>query len=467
MKRATLAVVSLLCAAVPAAPGVAAPGKVVRVPSPDLDALPSRGPKRALVTIEVFLRMFTDVRVPEIRACERLQAEHPGTVRIVYRVLRAPSSSRLHYAVLEAQAEGRFEPFLDALERQQSTNPTDAQLFEIARAAGVDTDQLAEVLDNPPAAFDAILDENQRRLRLRFHTAMPGAILDGIAVTRNDLANKTGELERVYEIAKDEALDLLDRGVDPRALGPALEAASAPDLQRIEARARSSDPDDVVGDVPPTPTLATPPLDLSGLPSLGPPDAETTIAVLCVPSAATSTCRPALAAAQAAADAFGDRVRVVWAPFFDVTRDDAAELGMLADATLCAEHVAATGLDLRRPGSPGWQWLQKMMNFVAVLHHRPTADDVLADLVLPPDAPAFAACRAQQAGAAIRWVEAAMRAGVHAAPSTVVGGRIYPAITDTNVLQQLIAAELEPSVNCAGCLRLDALAPAWRGGTPP
>jgi hypothetical protein len=449
-----VAVAVLACAT-----AAASPGKLVRVATPVLDAMPSRGPKQALVTIELFFRPHVDTRLPQFKAIEQLQANHPGRVRILYRVLKASSSSRLHYATLEAYAEGRFDAFLAQLDTQPSTNLTDAQLLQVAAAAGMNGEQLAEVLASPPAEFDRVLDENLRRRNQRFHNNQAGVLINGLFVASNDI--KAENLEHIYDERKDKALDLLDRGVELRDLAEAFEAQAAPNPLLINVP--SSSPDDTIGEIPAQPILATPALDFRGMPSFGPTGAQQTIAVLCIPSTTTNNCRAALRAAKLAQDVYGDKVRVVWAPFFDVTREDAAELGMLADAALCAERVGASVVDFGSPSSPGWDWLQATMDEVSRFHRRVTADRVLSELAtaLHVDEHAFAACRAHQAGAAIEWVEAATRAGVHASPSTLVGGRIYPSITDAGVLQQLVGAELEPG-DCEGCLRLDTIVPAWR-----
>jgi hypothetical protein len=454
VKLAALAI--LACATVSASPG-----KLVRVATPDLDAMPSRGPKQALVTIELFFRPHVDTRLPQFKAIEQLQANHPARVRILYRVLKASSSSRLHYATLEAYAEGRFDAFLAQLDTQTSPNLTDAQLLQVAAAAGMNNQQLAEVLASPPTEFDRVLDDNLRRRNQRFRGNQPGVLVNGQFVSSSDIL-KSGELDRVYEEQKEKALDLLDRGVELRDLADALETQAAPNPMLINVP--SSSPDDTIGAIPAQPVLATPALDFRGMPSFGPTGAWQTIAVLCIPSTTTNNCRAALRAARLAQDVYGDKVRVVWAPFFDISRKDAAELGMLADAALCAERVGASVVDFGSPSSPGWDWLQGTMDEVSRFHRRVTADRVLSELAtsLHVDEHAFAACRAHQAGAAIQWVEAATRAGVHASPSTVVGGRIYPSITDAGVLQQLVGAELEPSGDCDGCLRLDTIVPAWR-----
>jgi hypothetical protein len=153
----------------------------------------------------------------------------------------------------------------------------------------------------------------------------------------------------------------------------------------------------------------------------------------------------------------------VWAPYFDVTRDDAADLGLLSDAALCAEKVGTSADDFESPSSPGWRWVEAMLAEPTLRRRRLPADQLLEKVTdrLRVDRPAFATCRARQAGASITWIEAARHAGVRTSPSTVVNGRIYPSITDTNALQALVAAELQPG-DCAGCVHLDDLAPTWR-----
>ncbi|HEY1552055.1 MAG TPA: hypothetical protein VGG28_29715 [Kofleriaceae bacterium] len=462
MKLGALAVVCAI--ALPTNQSVGSPpGHAVRVDMHETTALPSRGPKHALVTVELFFRPYLDTRRPEFAAVEKLQADHPNRVRLVYRVLRQSNSSRLPYATLEAFAEGRMEQFFTELDKQ-SSNLTNEQLAQVATAAGMSPEQVASVILKPPPEFDAILDDNIRRSRQRLRN-QTGVLINGAVVPQSSIL-KAGELERLYAEAKDAALDLIDRGVLPSELPEVLEGSNAPNPLAIVVQ--SSTPDDTVGELPATPQLASPPLDLRGMPSVGPANARTTIAVLCNPSMSASGCGNALRAAQTAQVIYGDAVRVVWAPFFDVARDDAGELGMLADAALCAERVGTSVADFANPTSPGWDWLQATINAISIAHRRITAEQIIAKLIgeLHVDDAAFEACRAHQAGTAIRWAEAAARAGVHASPTTVVGGRIYTSITDTNILQQLVAAELEPG-DCDGCLRLDTIVPAWRSDAPP
>ena len=320
----------------------------------------------------------------------------------------------------------------------------------------MDPQQLALAISNPPPAYDRVLDANQRRLKKKVRGAAPAILING-KVPRS--SGSFADLEVEYYQANEAADDLLDRGADPRELPQAFEAETAPNP--LELNVTAGNTDDTIDEVPADPPIATPALDLRGMPSLGPANAQVTIAVLCSP--ASLNCTAAIRAAEVAQDVYSDTVRIVWAPFFDVSREDAADLGLLSDAALCAEKVGTSSDDFENPGSQGWHWVKSMLAETNVRRRRTPADQMLEKVSdkLHVDKQAFAACRANQAGTAIKWIEDARHAGVRTSPSTVVGGRIYPSITDATTLQQLVGAELEPG-DCPGCLRLDEYAPTWR-----
>lgn len=445
---------ALLCATAPAAPA-AKPGDVVRVEHRPPDALPTLGPSTAPVTIELFFAPVQSSRRQEFETVRKLQLKHPSRIRVIYRVVKATGMARLHYAVLEANAEGKFNEFMTALNNAARTSLTDAALLEMGKSVGMDPQQLALAIANPPSGYDRVLDANLRRLKKKVRGGgLPLILING----KVPHSAAFSDLETEYYQAKEAADDLLDRGADPRALPEAFESATAPNP--LDLNVTSGNTDDTVDDLPADPPIANPALDLRGMPSLGPAEAQVTIAILCSP--ASLNCRAALRAARAAQDLYNDAVRIVWAPFFDVTREDASDLGFLSDGAMCAEKVGTSSDDFESPGSQGWRWVETMISESNLRHRRLPAEELLEKVSdkLHVDKQAFAACRAGQAGAAIKWIEAARHAGVRASPSTVVGGRIYPSITDAATLQQLVGAELEPG-DCPGCLRLDAFAPTW------
>ncbi|MEO8552422.1 MAG: hypothetical protein ABI678_20735 [Kofleriaceae bacterium] len=433
------------------------PGDVVRIEHHAEDSMPTRGPATAPVTVELFFTPSAMSRQPVFGLVERLQASHPSRVRVIYRIVKG-TSARLHYAALEAYAEGHFDQFIAALSGISRSGLSDAALLELAKSVGMDPQQLAAVISNPPPAYDRVLELNQHRLRQKAKAGQIPLLLINGKIAKN--FSNLRDLEAEYLTAKDAADELLDRGADPSTLPEAFDATTAPDPLSLVITAGNTD--DTVDDVPSVPPLANPALELRGMPSVGPADAQVTIAVLCSP--ASVNCKSALKAATETQAIYNESVRIVWAPFFDVTREDAADLGFLADAALCAEKVGTSADDFDTPGSPGWRWVTKMIEQSDALRRRRMPADQLLEKVsdlLHVDKAAFATCRAAQAGSAIHWIEAARHAGVRTSPSTVVGGRIYPSIVDPTVLQQLVGAELEPG-DCPGCIHLDSYAPTWR-----
>ena len=459
-----LAAATVIAAAQPAtsapAPAGSPGGEVIRVEHRDPSALPSRGPLHALVTIEVFFTPGQSSRVQAYRNLERLQEHHPSRIRLVYRIVKSGGQTRTPYAALQAHAEGRFFEFMDALNaaRDPRLGLPDKELIEVGQKVGLDPDRLALAIANPPRAYVEVLDANERRRKQRLpgQPALPSALFNGRAPSTHLSALGMADLEKEYERAKDLAEDLLDRGADRGTLAEALDELAEPPRE-ISVRAGPTDED--LGDDPGEPVLATPPLDLHGMPSYGPDHAATTIVVLCNPT--SSNCLHPMRAARNIRDWYPDSVRVVWAPFFDLTREDAAELALLADAALCAEKVGITLEDqdqtFGNPASAGWRWVEAVL---AETYRRRIAPTRVLDRVagkLRVDRRAFATCRAQLAGTSVGWIEGARRAGVRVTPSTVVGGRIYGPITDHTTLQLLVEAELAPGL-------LGEAAPAWTRG---
>jgi len=437
-----------------AQPAASAPkGGVVQVEHRDPSALPSRGPLNALVTVEVFFTPGQSSRVQAYRNLERLQASHPTRIRLVYRIVTSGGQTRTPYAALQAHAEGKFFELMDALNAARAL--TDKDLFDLAKKVGMDPDRLAQAIARPPRAYDDVLEANELRRKQRIHGSppLPSVLFNGRVPSQP--LNAGPDLEREYKIAKDLALELLDRGADRGSLSEALDELGEP-TQDIIVSPGATDED--LGDDPGDPVLASPPLELRGLPSYGPGEPATTIVVLCSPT--SQNCVQPMRAARNIRDWYPESVRVVWAPYFDLTREDAAELSLLADGALCAERIGVT-LEERdatfgNAASPGWRWVEAVLS--EHKSRRVTPDKILDKVAekLRVDRRAFATCRAQVAGTSIAWIEAARRAGVRVTPSTVVGGRIYGPITDHNTLQLLIEAELAPGI-------LGEAAPTWRG----
>jgi len=457
--RGLLVLAALLALPADAAPG----GSVVRVAHHDPGALPSRGPTNAPVTIELFFTPGQTSRTAGYHNLEKLQAAHPTQIRLVYRILGVNGSARLQYAALEAFAEGKFFELMDRIncvgvppsQCRSRGGFTTKDLVEMGTEIGIDPDRLTAAMTHPSAEYDRVLAANDRRRKRRIHNnILPSALFNGKAPQTQLQAMGNADLERELRAARERAEDLLDRGASSATLLAALDDDDPPDPAEITPQPGPTDDeldqiDSALGRVPP-------PLRLDGMPSFGPPNAQVTIAILCSPF--TDKCAAPRRAARIVADNYPDQVRIVWAPFFDATKEDAAELGMLADTAMCAEQVGTSADDeLSEPTSPGWRWVDALLIDAGNRRRKMPVETQIKKLAtqLHVDEAAFTRCRAAVAGKSLSWATAARRSGVRTTPATIVGGRIYGPINDWNTLQQLVEVELAPGW-------LGETAPSWR-----
>ncbi|MDQ3369351.1 MAG: hypothetical protein M3680_28325 [Myxococcota bacterium] len=421
-----------------AAPG----GGVVRVEHRDPSTAPTRGPANALVTIEYFFIPQTNAgsRLAAYRALERLQAKHPARIRIIYRIVKRTAQSQLPIAALEAHAQGKFFELMDALHAPRMNNLlTKDQALELARGVGIDEQRLGAAISE--GRYSDVFATNDRRLE-RLHGSPPGVLFNSRVVR----AATEAEYEREYLLAYERSLELIDQGYAPRELARA-----------FDEQVRRVDPPFVVTagptdeDLERDPTehpLASPPLVLDGLPSFGKADASAPVpvVVLCRPN--DPACGGLLRIVRRQVqEIYGDEIRAVWAPWFDVSRDDAADLALLGDAARCAELVGSSPEELS--ASPGWRWITKQLDHANRAHGRRMAADKLIDLVsseLDIDTQRLSACRARLANATLDWIALARKSGVTRSPAIVIGGRIYEGLNDESMIHRLIEAELAPGV---------------------
>jgi hypothetical protein len=445
-----------------AASTLAAPGGVMRVDYRDPSAVPSLGSARAPVTIEVFFIPGPSSRAGWYRTLEELQRRHPQKIRLVYRVLVGAGQTRVPYVALEAAAEGQYGEFMAKLHEALASRPTtlsDIQLVEVARSAGVDGDRALAAMKDPPPAYKRVVEGNERRRKQHVFSASARAapatlLFNGRPVGTALVALTSSDLEREYRAALDQAEDLLDRGADPSTLANAFDQAR---VLPTEIVVQTGATDDEIGEPPADPPLANPPLKLRGLPSYGPPEAPVTIVVACSPT--SLNCEQPLSSARLTQETYPEQVRVVWAPYFDVSRDDSADLALLGDAALCAEQVGTSlerEADFDSTTSPGWRWVTAVLAESKNRRKRISTEQLIDRIAdkLHVDDHAFEACRARLAGTTTAWVEAARHAGVRTSPATVIGGRIYGPIIDWTTLQLLVEAELAPGW-------LGEAAPSW------
>jgi 2-hydroxychromene-2-carboxylate isomerase len=447
----------LLAALLLAAPATARPrGDVIRVDHYDPQSVPSKGPANAPVTVELFFAPSTtnSIQFPALRQLEALQRKHPTRIRLVYRIIQRsaqPPGPQLPTVALEAFAQGKFFEVLAAINAERM-NLTRDKLLELAANAGVDPARAERAIADD--RYRDVIEGNEQRIeRLRGMTA-PIVFFNARPVRSSPRSTTNADYENAYQDAYDRARELLDRGIAAKDLMPAFEAqvrdTPAPTLIPI-----GGGDDDFVGD-PTAHPLMSPPLELGGLPTLGQPDAGSPLPVVLLCRPTDTSCAVTMRILRKTAAMFRGEVRLVWAPWFDVTRDDAAELTLLGDAALCAEQLGSNPEDF--DASPGWRWVSEIYSDVAHQHGRRIPPDALIDDVarkLRIDPHELAACRARVAQTTLDWIAAARRSGVTGSPALVIGGRIYPGLNDEATIRQLIDAELAPGVleRCAttGC----------------
>ena len=446
---AAIAAAGVAASAPAPAPAATPAGHIERVEHRDPVSAPSRGPSNALVTIEVFFVPGPNMPVAALRFLEQLQGRHPARVRLVYRILKSGSALLVPSAALEAYTEGKFFELMEELGKQRGVLKKE-DLLDLARRVGVDPQRVAAATQYEH--YRDVLDANQRRFERRHGGATPSALFnppskDPAHPSRVALGTVTAaNLDREYEAAYDRALDKLDRGCAPDQLAAASDDDAIPGTQPVVMSVGSGDDD--AERSPLEHPLANPPLQLDGLPSLGKPGiaAAVPVVVLCRPS--DPACANLLRVVEPAVRLYPDEVRVVWAPWFDVGRDDAADLTLLGDATLCAEAIGSNQGELTT--SPGWVWVKEMYAQVARGRGKKVLAAQLIDEVsakLDVDTRALSACRARLAGATLAWLTAARRSGVpRSNAAVVIGGRIYSGLTDQTLIQELVEAELAPGV---------------------
>ncbi len=457
LRLGTPALAALCCVLVPAA-APAAPrgvrGSVVRIEHRDPVTAPTRGPLDAPVQIELFFVPRTNLgaAVSGLRALERLQDKHPTRIRLVYRILKG-SQPMLSIAVLEAQAQGKFADLIDVLHTDRSPQLPKKKILALAREAGMNEQRLIAALSE--GRYDDVFDANDRRLKRLAHgnSSMTVALFNARLPARGITSPNANELEREYQAAYDRAEDLLDRGVPIGKLQQAFELqALRPEQPFIATGARDDFIDD---DLAATHPLADPPLSLAGMPTFGKARDALPVVLLCQPDRVN--CHSLMRDLRSQQSVYADDIRIVWAPFFDVTRQSrAADLALLGDAALCAEQVGSSPNDF--DASPGWVWVNKVLETYHSQHSRRLPAERIIDQVahdLEINLAELSECRARIANSTLDWVERARKSGVERAPAIVIGGRIYEGLTEPRQIQQLIEAELAPGVlaRCAtiGC----------------
>jgi len=431
------------------APASAAPGprgEVIRIEHRDPTTVPTRGPTGALVTVELFFAPSVNnvERLRAYKTLESLQARHPARVRVIYRVMQRgaqPPGPQLPTLALEAYAQGKFFEFVSAIHALRTTQ-TREQLIEIGRKVGLDPQRLDKAISED--RYREVIAANERRLERLRGTTAPMVFFNDKPLRVTLSSSSETEYEAAYIDAYDRARDMIDRGIEPKELLAAFDAEILQAAQPLVITSGPSD-DDLGGEA--DHSLASPPLQVTGMPSLGMPEATAPLPVIILCNPKASDCQQQMRSIRNVHNTYRGEIKIVWAPWFDVAREDAAELAMLGDAALCAEANASSPDDLDT--SPGWQWVTEVYAQIQKARGRRIPPEKLIEDVagkLHLSTRSLSACRARMANITLDWIAAARQSGVTSSPAIVIGGRIYHGLTDPTIVQQLIEAELAPGV---------------------
>jgi protein-disulfide isomerase len=225
------ALLACLAAVAPAAAGAAevpAHGAAV-LSSARPGRFPARGPRDALVTVELFCNFAHVACTQSERVLHDLADRHPGSLRVVYHQVVLPfrDSQTIAEATLEAWHQGRFLELADLA--AAAAAPLRARdLDAIAARAGLDLDALHRALaDHRHAA--AVERDGLLRDRLGIPTF--ALLWNGVPQSPDLTADG---FERAYAQAAERARTLLAEGVPAERLFSSLRADAA------RARAREA-----------------------------------------------------------------------------------------------------------------------------------------------------------------------------------------------------------------------------------
>ncbi len=417
---------------------------VVTVPHHDPEAALTFGAADAPVTVTLYLQLTgsnSDVAMRTLRLVREFSNDHPKRMRIMV-VTVPPTSDRLTFvvAVREALAQHGVERFLAGIAVR--TRPTEEALLAIASDVGLNPDGFRQAWRQH--RFDDAIRADYHEWRRNFPNSS-ATVSAVVGEYRLDMGPTFIE-SRVWPLVGatyDRIRDWQARGIAPDAVQAGLQIRQADQAHPLTiAPPRSRDP--VRG------SLIKLPLNLAELPTLGSPNADIPIVVLC--DLASAPCASQLQAAAEIQKRYSDRVRVVWAPLFT---PQLIANATIADAALCAHRFGS-----------GIEWINEQAARSARTMFRAAGSDGVAEVdavanLLGIGAGKLAHCRAVMAGTATNISLALHRQGLVTSPSVVIGGRLAVSTgLRPSDLDALVREQLETGW-------LDVLRPSWATTSRP
>jgi protein-disulfide isomerase len=383
--------------------------EVVAVPR---SPIPLRGPRFAPVTVEIHLAIGITMAG---RAAEmvRRATSRASDVRVLYLLSAShPAAELAAEALLEADHQGRFVPFLDKLLAEVGASYPQPELLRIGREVGLDTDRLADALATRP--HRPVLERMMADLRA------DGRMAGEVRVNGRRVAGPIGD-EAAFTTAlrdgRDRAARHLEAGVP---LGKLYESLVDEEQSLLRAQA---------GRRPPTRRVA---VDDTRGPSRGAPLAPVTLVLFC--NFAGTSCADAGQLVRRLLDRFPTELRVVvrqWVPGYGPPLEThAARLAELAALrgrfwAMWDRWLVETAISRRPPAG--------VLDALAL---RAGVDP--ADLDRGPQA-----LRQQIADELQRDLADCRRLGLNYTPGLAVNGVLLSGVPPLGDVDALIRAELE------------------------
>lgn len=404
---------------------------------------PARGPRLAPVTIDFFVNPGDRATRSIHRQLVVLQRRHPRGLRIVYRLVAPGRDHDLAVAALEAFAQGRFEPFLEAVLAHPRPPRAPEDIASLCREAGVDVAKV-EAAWARSRYEDALYRNEGARKR---HTDKAPSLLfngrDGGRATSMTM----DRLESHYQQAHQRARAALERGVPLEHLYTFLvrehAAEQAAKIPRDFTGAVDGVPAAALRDMDVTPRLVPQDVDVPGH-ALGPAGAPVTLHVYC--SFLSANCAMLKTSLATLREEFPDELRMIFHHMFPaLPEDDQAATALRRD--LLAMHRGALCAD--EQGAFWAYYKQAYLTQVPQTHHVSVAERIDAITArLGIDVERFAACVARDGGddEVVSLVRAARKAGIAHTPTVVIGGRAYLGFKSSLDLRALVEEELVPGL---------------------
>jgi protein-disulfide isomerase len=410
--RTALALV-LLTATAHAADGTLATGGAHEVVWTPPTTLPVRGPRFATVTVDVYVALG---HLPSYASAElaRRAVARGGDVReVLHPFVFGPPADLAVEALLEAADEGRFWELFDRMAQTRLTNFTPVELGRLGREAGLDGARLD----------DAVATQRHRDLaeRVRREARLSGHHPPELLVNGRRMSPWSGEdaLTRAMTEARARANELVAEGVPLTQLYERLVERDEEVPFVIDPLSRTSRKRLTV--------------DLAGAPLRGPATAPVTIVTFgnlaCMP------CAELAASLKRLATAYPGLVRVAWKNFPSPYR---ASIGEVA-----AEYAAASAVQGRF-----WEFYDAALGSrLQPARATPAELERLCASVGIDGARLHAELASGRARATVeRDAEEARRLGVPTAGSVVVNGVPVAGAPSYELLDRLVAAELDVGV---------------------